>query len=214
MAAFKNRIWIFLFIAAIISRTAAQTKALGGNKNKGGNSDLHMISYADHDTCLDKMFSIVFYAPDNDTMQLNASVIIPFQNQIIAELNKAFARICVSFASCSTVIIPHYTFNIWHFQNTELPAIGGWYTDNVINFYLPKEFSDLPALESKGYAHAPGIWGAVDSPKDIVALGASTFTALNVPDLMHVMGHYFGLHDTYAEIGPAAQPPPAPPPPF
>jgi hypothetical protein len=166
------------------------------------------------DTCLDKKFSIVFYFPNDSLLSKTPASFAASTNGLISTLNNAFRKICVSFVACSTVIIPHWTFNTWRYPYTENVAMGGWYTPSTINLYLvaglgmgPIYFEGLPYKENNCYAHAPNVWGAANSTKDIIC-SAWDPVVKDTANVLHAFGHYFGLTDTYAELGLPANPQP------
>jgi len=188
----------------------------GGSKPGKGKSPstVHAFSNPARDTCLDKMFSIVFYYPNDSLLSKTPNSFSVTTKRIVSTLNNHFRKICVSFVACSTVVIPHWTFNTWNYPSTEVVAMGGWYSPNTINFYViagtgqgPIYFDGLPAKERGCYAHAQNVWGAANSKKDIIVSKWNP-SELDTATVLHAFGHYFGLNDTYAEIGPAATPPP------
>lgn len=68
-----------------------------------------------HDTCLDKKFSIVFYVIQDSVLPVPGVGVATQQtlNALMTNINNVFKRICVSFTSCSTVLIPNYQYNQW-----------------------------------------------------------------------------------------------------
>jgi hypothetical protein len=191
----------------------AQTGGSRPGKGKSP-STVNAVLKPVRDTCLDKKFSIVFYYPNDSLLSRTPASFSVATNRLVSTLNNAFRKICVSFVACSTVVIPHYTFNVWNYPLTENVAMGGWYTPKTINFYVlagmpvgPIYFTAVPAKERNSYAHAPNVWGAVNSNKDIIVSGWHP-QQLDTASVLHAFGHYFGLPDTYAEIGLPATPPP------
>jgi hypothetical protein len=179
-----------------------------------------MVNSVDHDTCLDKKFSIVFYIIQDSLGSKTVGNTAPMTNSIVTVLNNAFGRICVSFQKCSTVIIPMYPYNKWKYDITDTIMTNNYYTENTINFYLPGKVV-TPGWEQNGYAHAPNVPGAVNSTKSVLVLGSDIDcpTTAFCPndlgiwysDILHIIGHFFGLADTFLEIGsPAAPAPPNP----
>jgi hypothetical protein len=178
----------------------------------------NLASTLKHDTCLNKKFSIVFYLlPDSaffPVVQANYNAIVnqtitPFINHI----NNVFKPICVSFENCSTVVIPNYPFSAWDQLNTDPIVTSNWYTDRTINFYLPVSASTTLANESGGYAYPPPANNTVTPTKDVIVCELSVLTTSNNVSFMsseplHIMGHFFGLSNTFDELGPPAVPAP------
>lgn len=172
-----------------------------------------------HDTCLNKKFSIVFYViqdsafkysvPNANTLNtLITTTLTPFVNL----LNTTFKRICVSFVNCSTVVIPNYPFNNWT-QNIVDPVVtANWYTDKTINIYLPVSVTATNGVEQDGYTYPPPT-NSLTPAKDVVVLPLNSLFASNGATFigsgpLHVMGHFFGLPNTFDELGPPSAPPP------
>ncbi len=153
----------------------------------------NMVSTLQHDTCLNKKFSIVFYVI-LDSNYTWGSFLTP-ANLVTAvnNLNNEFKRICVQFLNCSTVVIPNHPYNLWT-QNIVDPVVtANWNTTKTLCIYLPNT--------GGGYTYPPG------SGKDYIVLDKS---ALLTAQLFHQVGHFFGLPDTYAEIGAVTTPAPPP----
>ncbi|MES2680515.1 MAG: hypothetical protein V4635_11545 [Bacteroidota bacterium] len=160
-----------------------------------------------HDTCINKQFSIVFYI----VLDSNYSVMSATQqtlDAIIDTLNATFKPICVSFASCSTVLIPNYPYNRWLKYTTDTVVTSNWYTDKTINFYIVDSVKDLPYTE-RGYGYAPPLPG--NTPKDVIVMEQLRFP-LDFYHMMHNVGHFFGLSHTYDELAPTPPQSPGPPP--
>ena len=172
-----------------------------------------------HDTCLSKKFSVVFYliqdslgslpnTPSTNTAHYINTFALP---QIINILNTAFAPICVSFEHCKTNIIPNYSYNKWTAGSTDSVVLANWYTEKTINIYIPaKEFLSAPITDSTAYTPVFPLTGNT-RPKDFIVLfkgpsypaspmymqtNATTFLG---SDIVHTMGHFFGLRHTFAE---------------
>lgn len=164
------------------------------------------------DTCLNRKFSIVLYGIQDSLYQRTPQFYEKFRDSLVNNLNRAFAPICVSFQVCSLVMIPHYIFNVWRFQKTDQAAVQGWYTPNVINIYMPDLIDVWPSNHAQAYAYSNGVWGAVQNTLDVLVVSAAGYETNNVgqrfSDAIHAMGHYFGLPDTYANLGPPVTPPP------
>jgi hypothetical protein len=171
-----------------------------------------------HDTCLNKKFSVVFYLiPDSSFYPINQTalnnIITTTLTGFINNANAVFKRICVSFENCSTVVIPNYPFKDW-VQNVVEPVVtANWYTDRTINFYLPATETNTFINETNGYAYPPPLNNTVTPTKDIIVCPLSQMLTTNgvgvqssVP--MHLLGHFFGLPNTFDELGPPAVPPP------
>jgi hypothetical protein len=161
----------------------------------------NLVSTLKHDTCLNKKFSIVFYIVLDSTYQ--PGVTPAMLNTAISTLNTAFARICVKFENCSTVYIPKWPYNTWSQIPHEMQITSNWYTTQTINFYLVQSVNNNNS--NGGYTYMPGTPGN----KDVIVMRKSS---LNTTTLLHLMGHFFGLPDTYAEIAPVPPASPGPPP--
>jgi hypothetical protein len=205
-----------------VAQQPAKSKTTFPSKPKLGTGSTQMVYTTAHDTCLDKKFSIVFYfiqdsansMPNNHTHTLTAA--------IISTLNFVFKPICVSFENCSTVYIPVYPYNEWYAHITDQVVTSNWYTENTINFYLPTKVEVPYGNERDGYAHAPATPGALPSTKSVLVAASSPIpnapTAFYLNEalvwgstLLHIVGHFFGLPDTFLETGPPANPgPPSP----
>lgn len=166
----------------------------------------NLVTTLKHDTCLNKKFSIVFYLIQDSTFSINQGNIGTITSTLITPaintLNNVFKRICVSFMNCSTVVIPHYPYNQWTQNPLEPIVTSNWYTTQTINFFLVENIAGQP--NAGGYTYMPGTPGN----KDIIVMRKG---ALNTTTLLHLMGHFFGLPDTYAEIGGPVVPGPIPP---
>jgi hypothetical protein len=152
------------------------------------------VSSLKHDLCVNKKYSIVFYAIADSNG--NPGVSQTSLNNCIALLNNVFSRICVSFMNCSLVVIPNHPFNRWTSDTIEPTVRKQWWTLNTINLYLP----DSIVGPAAGYASMPGGPGA----EIIVIEKGSVASSVAI----HEMGHFFGLPHTWDEIGPPATPPP------
>lgn len=168
------------------------------------------------DTCLDKRFSVVFYGFNDSVFSRSAmSYSLPI-SVLLDSWNKAFSRICVSFAACDTIVIPNYSHNRWEPFKTDQAVIKSWYKENTINVYFTDELSGAPlAMETGGYSYMdilPGMtkhmpFGAIEGTIcAMVFQTGQTQTNLPVPappmlhiDGVHMMGHFFGLPDTFSE---------------
>jgi len=153
------------------------------------------VSTLKHDVCVNKQFSIVFYVIADSTGSWGSLTSTSLIN-CINTLNNVFKRICVSFANCSTVVIPHHPFNRWTEDTIEPAVRARWWTENTINLYLPDSIVGPPA----GYASLPGGPGA-----EIIVIEKAAISGVTV---IHEMGHFFGLPHTWDEIGLPASPPP------
>jgi len=153
----------------------------------------NLVSTLNHDVCVNKKFSIVFYIVADSNMTWGG--IAPTQlDTSISRLNRAFSRICVSFMNCSTVVIPNFEYNNWEKTATEDFVVGNWHTDSTINVYLPAVINGTPT----GYAYMPG-------GKNVIVVEKASITSST---MLHEMGHFFGLVHTFDDIGSAVSPPP------
>ncbi len=167
-----------------------------------------LVNTLDHDTCINKQFSIVFYI----VLDSNYSVVTatqPTLDAILDTLNRLFKPICVSFVSCSTVFIPNYPYNKWQKAITDPLVTSNWYTDKTINLFIVDSVKDLPYYE-RGYGYPPPNPG--DTPKDVIVMEQLRFP-LDFYHMIHSFGHFFGLSHTYDELAPtpAQSPPPVSP---
>jgi hypothetical protein len=201
----KKTLSIFLLFAHFISHSQANFP--------------NLASTLKHDTCLNKKFSIVFYLIQDSTYNLsvpNANVLNQIKTQTITPfvnlLNAAFSKICVSFVNCSTVVIPNYQYNDWN-QNIIDPVVtANWYTDKTINFYLPTTATNTLVNETDGYTY-PVPSTSTTPAKDVIVVPIGNLLANNAAGFtgskgLHVVGHFFGLPNTWDELGPPATPPP------
>lgn len=144
------------------------------------------VTTLQHDLCVGKKFSIVWYiiADSNGTHNVSQSTL----NGYISSLNNAFRPICVSFMNCSTVVIPHHPYNRWSQDTIDPIVTAQWMTQDVINVYIPDSIVGPPA----GYAGS------------FIVLEKGVGSGV----VIHEMGHFFSLPHTWDEIGGAASPPP------
>lgn len=164
----------------------------------------NMVSTLKHDTCLNKKFSIVFYVVlDSNYNPGNATPanLTTFVN----DLNNAFKKICVQFLNCSTVYIPHHPYNQWSKNIVDPIVTSNWYTDKTINVYLVTQINNGVQNETGGYAYPPP---ATPTPttKDVIVMEKGTLNSSNVVNYqnhpgIHQFGHFFGLVNTFDEIG-------------
>jgi hypothetical protein len=159
---------------------------------RGSISGIQSVTSLLHDTCLSKQFSIVFYII-RDTGNVPVVPSPANISQCIANLNTVFSRICVSFTSCSTVMINNYTHNDWRIATTESMVTNNFNTPNTINIYLPRTILS----GQMGYTYPPN-----SNPKRIIVLEKNLLTTNTLSaSVIHEMGHFFGLVHTSDEIG-------------
>lgn len=167
----------------------------------------NLVNTLKHDTCLNKKFSIVFYLIQDSLFSLNNVTIPVVTSTLITPavntLNNVFKRICVQFENCSTVVIPNYEYNNWSQAQLEEIVTANWYTTKTINFFLVNTI--MNNQNQAGYTYMPGTSGK----KDLIVMRKNL---LNTNSLLHLMGHFFGLPDTHAEINPVPPAIPGPPP--
>ncbi len=190
--------------------TCMSTLTAGTNKTKGNsNNVLNLVSTLVHDTCVGKQFSLMFYIVD-DPQATGGGITQANINDAVTLLNDAFKRICVKFVTCSLKVIPNHTFNTWRAVFTESMVINNFYTENTINIYLAQTVMyDMPGSELPSYTYKPG-----SNPKNIIVLGKNVLTSTQMAlrtNILHEMGHFFGLPNTYDEIGTPVTPGPVPP---
>lgn len=167
------------------------------------------ISTLDHDTCLDKKFSIVFHIVLDSNYSVNMSTPMVLDD-MIDTLNSTFRPICVSFVNCSTIFIPNYPFSKWKKSITDPVVTSNWYVHKTINVYIVDSIKDLASIPEfgAGYTYRPPVLSG-DSVKDVIVLEDDE-VALQRQGIFHQFGHYFGLDHTHDEVGtgPAAVPGP------
>lgn len=181
----------------------------------------NLASTLKHDTCLNKKFSIVFYLIQDSTYNLtvpNSNVLNGIINNTLTPfvnlLNTTFKRICVSFMNCSTVVIPNYPYNDWT-QNIIDPVVtANWYTDKTINIYLPTSVTPTAGIEIDGYTYPPPT-NSLTPAKDVMVIELNKLLGSNQAPFtgssgLHVIGHFFGLPNTFDELGPPSVLPPPP----
>ncbi len=151
----------------------------------------NLVTTLKHDTCLNKKFSIVFYVVLDSLAPPTWGGIGP-SNLIAAvdSLNNKFKKICVSFQSCSTVVIHNYVYNQFVQVPHEVQITSNWYTTQTLNIYL---VTNVAGGTFAGYTYMPGTPGK----KDVIFMRKN---ALNTKILYHLIGHFFGLPDTFGEI--------------
>ena len=106
-----------------------------------------------------------------------------------AEVNEAFAPICVSFEVCSTDTINNYEFDsIATFPESE-EMKNLFHLENRINFYLATEL--MPGVA--GFATLCGVKQMNNGAVFLKGIGAGT--------IIHELGHLFGLEHTFEGSG-------------
>lgn len=189
------------------------------NISTGKSSVQNMVTTLKHDTCLNKTFSIVFYVV-LDSGQLPSVLPGPGNatpaalNTMITSLNAAFKRICVQFLNCSTVYIPNHPFNNWTKNIVDPIVTSNWYTDKTINVYFASQVGGQSPNEVGGYAYPPPP-NLTTNAKDVIVLTKGSLNATNVAgtlnhEIIHQFGHFFGLPNTFDEIGSPITPAPPP----
>lgn len=171
----------------------------------------NLVTTLDHDTCLNKQFSIAFYIVLDSSMSVRTAT-QPTLDAIIDTLNKTFSRICVSFVSCKTVFIPNYPYNRWKRSATDPVVTANWYTDKTINFYIiDSVLEETQFSDPRGYAYPPPPNNYTPA-KDVIVV-EQLRAPLDFYYMLHSFGHFFGLSHTYDELNgtPAAVPGPIPP---
>ncbi len=223
----KQFFLIFLLAQSVL--LFSQNTLKNNNQKKTGIAQIqNMTPNLKHDTCLDKKFSVVFYLID-DTI----STVLPVLTQSVAvlldsmimKMNQVFKPICVSFESCKVVVIPNHNYNRWRKDVTDTVVTQTWYTDQTINIYLPLLLENTNSLHPQhrfGYSFPPP--SSPSTAKDVLVIQRNLVFTPNLAwvhpslpilyrgaNLMHTIGHFFGLRHTYDEINP--QIPENPPPP-
>lgn len=189
----KNLLLLFLVLCFFQSFTQSEPTSTNwcGTTTKPGymkwrnqviNNNVNNLQ---HDQCVNKVFSIVFYAVADSNG--NGGVSQGQINNAIQMLNNIWSRICISFTTCSTVIIPHHPYNRWtKGDSIEVWATSKYWTKNTINFYLPDSIVGPVA----GYASSPGIGNELIVVEKGALVSGTT---------IHEMGHFFGLPHTFEE---------------
>jgi hypothetical protein len=202
----KKFVLIVLFFSGLIYRaqtptgpnsTQTNSQAKGISKNHTQN----LVTTLSHDTCLNRMFSIVFYVILDSTQtpgQASPAAI----SQFIDTLNKRFQKICVRFGNCSTVYIPNHGYAEWYRPTTDSIITSQWYTEKTINIYLVDSIYQNVPEEPFGYTY--GLPSNTNLPtKDVIVLEKWHLLANNCGLALHQIGHYFGLVHTHGEINPS-----------
>lgn len=146
-----------------------------------------------HDTCFNRTLSIMFYLVEDSTGA--PSVVTPSANITpnVNNLNKFFKPLCISFQSCSTQVIPEYHYGKhWDKNYNEPKVLGTYYAANTLNVYVV----DTIYPNGTGYTYMP----PVPTGKDIIVITKQEFNNPGNYEIVHQMGHVFGLPHTYAEI--------------
>ena len=219
------------FILLVFSLSTFFIKAQGLPENKSINSSQNqsgkkystgqtqnMVQSLKRDTCLNKKFSIVFYLIQDSAYSLttsptNSTYITYSLSAIMSTLNAAFAPICVSFEHCKTVIIPNYEFNRWRAYSNVAHVISNWFTENTICIYIPKEILDIrPDDPEYSYAYGPPtktltLMTTTIAPGNSIVIQRNKSMDKNRidargPNILHAMGHFFGLEHTFFEKAP------------
>jgi hypothetical protein len=107
-------------------------------------------------------------------------------------LNNTFKKLCVSFVNCNVDTIPNYTYNAWDSTTTGHVVPANYFTDSTINVYVVGMLSNFPST-AKGYAFRP------PSGKNTIVIKKDVMKN-DTTELTHLIGHFFGLPDTYEEI--------------
>jgi hypothetical protein len=193
-----------LFLYACFCGKAQLNQTLSSKAKSNAASIQNLVSTLDHDTCLDKKFSIVFYIVQDSTYSVGSATQATL-NAVVNALNTTFKPICVSFENCSTVLIPNYPFNKWKKNITEPVVTSNWYTAKTINFYIVDSIKPISPIitEVYGYAYGPlpNTPPSANTHTDVIVMEREKLLMPNLYALFHHMGHFFGLPHTYDEIG-------------
>jgi len=187
--------------SAIPQKKANQAPNQIPPKGTSNNQTQSLTTPLEHDTCLNKKFSIVFYVI-LDSAGLPGQASPPNLNMLLDTLNDRFKRICVTFMNCSTVYIPNYKFNIWDRNSTDTTVTNLYYTEKTINIYMVDSIKNNFATEAAGYSFGPPATMNGNS-KDVIVLEKWQILIANSVIPLHHMGHFFGLYHTHDEINPA-----------
>ena len=186
-------------------------QAMSAQKNQNPKQINNLVTVLDHDTCLDKKFSIVFYIVLDSNYSVRTATPSMLAS-IIDTLNEKFKPICVSFANCSTVFIPNYTYNRWSKTTTDPQVTPNWRTDKTINLFIVDSIIDANIYE-RGYAYPPPASSTV-TPKDVIVVeqfrSTLPYSSLDYYHVIHAMGHFFGLSHTFEELNPNSPASPLP----
>lgn len=171
----RNLLITFLFFGACFSYSQIPSK-------KGaGQSTQNLVSTMDHDTCLNKKFSIIFYIVLDSNLSVKTST-PPRLKMIIDTLNKYFKPICVSFVNCGTVLIPNYPFNRWRKNATEPAVTHNWYAEKTINFYICDSIKQGAGnTEARSYSYPPPN-NPGDTTRDVFVMESFKFLPTNNVD--------------------------------
>jgi hypothetical protein len=133
--------------------------------------------------CLNKKLYITAYVVKDSLGQTNIADSTILNN--IADLNRDFAPICVTFEICTWEYIDNYQFNDWVDTLDDPQAAVLYYQPDQINMYFVRSVV-VAGNQVPGYAWMPG--GA-----DRVVIAKNTVGSKNIA---HQLGHFFGLLDT------------------
>ena len=179
-------------------------------KTIGTNHTQNLVASQQHDLCINKKFSVVFYVVLDSTYDVGMAT-TPSITAMLNNINNTFKRICVSFENCSTVFIPNFTYNEWGYSNVDTIVTQQWYTEKTINIYLVNQIIPNMIGETYAYSFAPPPNNNSPVSKDVIVVQKNHMLTLNSLFPIHALGHFFGLYHTYDEINPGI--PAVPPPP-
>jgi hypothetical protein len=135
--------------------------------------------------CIDRTFSVVvhiakdtFGTTNFDLTKLTSSM---------EYLNASFAPICVNFEICDIRYINNFNFDDWDITKNGYESICLFSEPKHINIFFVQKTT---TPEGNGYASQEGI---SSSSGNIVVLNKNFL----VSNLLHYIGHYFGLLDTF-----------------
>lgn len=114
----------------------------------------------------------------------DANISEPAVQMRLDSLNAIFDSICISFEVCEIRYIANYQYDNASPSNFELMQIA-YNEANRINLYFSDESNANQGIATQG-----GINNVMDG-------GIVTLKSHSAGDLAHLMGHYFGLYNTF-----------------
>lgn len=141
--------------------------------------------------CLDKKFSIVAHIVRDSFGEIGMIPEDIYEN--VDSLNTYFAPICASFEVCEIRIIDNFQYNILDQFNLWEEMQVKYHQKNRINVFFVRNIFWAP-LEC-GYTDL----GSIDNVEDDGIIMKKGCTQPGAKGLIHEMGHYFGLMDTYQD---------------
>jgi hypothetical protein len=194
----------FLFIAVqnihaqCLTTTPGNAPALEATHN-------HFSSYQQFkgiSECLNKTISLNFIIVSDPYYELDPMESFPIAQTIAAIhdnvqlLNTAFSPICLSFQVCDIDTVQEHKYHIWNIAQEEEEFKVLFCKPNVINIIL---IGSKATLGGVPYASSIGIYNQLLPAKDVIVYPKVFLHAEN-RNILHQMGHLFGLYHTFENI--------------